>query len=65
MKRKLVCTNDFSNHWLRRRLPVEIVTGTCEADEKPKKPPFWRSEDMGLFLLSYFAFFTAISTFIF
>lgn len=62
MKRKLVCTNDFSGHWARRRFRPEMLAVEREADKR--KTPLWRSEEMGLFALSYFAFFTAIYTFI-
>ena len=62
MKRKLVCTNDFSGHWARRRFTPDALS----VEGKPQsKKPLWRSEESGLFIVSYFAFFTAIYTFIF
>ena len=62
MRRKLVCTNDISGHWARRRFVPDMLC--IERPAPPKKTPLWRSEATGLFFLSYFAFFTAIYTFI-
>jgi hypothetical protein len=47
---------------MRRMLPPEALLVKMPVREKPEK--WWRKEDTHLFVISFGAFFTAISTFI-
>ncbi len=67
MKRRLVTTNDVSRHWMRQRLPLQSLYVPQEERllvRKEEDLPLFKRESTHLFLLSYFAFFTAIYTFI-
>ncbi|HEY9092816.1 hypothetical protein [Parasphingorhabdus sp.] len=63
----LAIRNEAARHPFRRALPRELVAHIeNQAVEKTgKQSKKWMSEDMSLFLLSFTAFFTAFSAFIF
>jgi hypothetical protein len=61
MKRRLVRYNEAARHPLRRMLPPPNV-GHALTVPQPKS--WWRKEDTHLFMLSFSAFFVAITTFI-
>jgi hypothetical protein len=63
MKRKLVCRNEFARHPLRAMLPPPIIDMAL-ARSLPQAAKWWKREDTHLFLLSFCAFFVAISSFI-
>ncbi|QJB70649.1 hypothetical protein HF685_03620 [Parasphingorhabdus halotolerans] len=67
-KRSLVLREEGARHPFRLSLPREILQVAeeqvlAEAESSPEK--FWQNEDLHLFLLSFVAFFTAFSIFIF
>ena len=62
LKRKLVCRNEAARHPFRRMLPPPVLDNTL-AMQQPSR--WWRKEDAHLFMLSFSAFFVAISSFIF
>jgi hypothetical protein len=61
LKRKLVCRNEAARHPLRMMLPPPVLETALAA---PKPASWWRKEDTHLFMLSFSAFFVAISSFI-
>jgi hypothetical protein len=61
MKRRLVCRNEAAGHPFRRMLPPPTIDITL-ALAPPKR--WWRKEDTHLFMLSFSAFFVAITSFI-
>jgi len=61
MKRRLVCHNEAAGHWMRRMLPPPQM-GPAMATPRPRA--WWRTEDTHLFMLSFSAFFVAITSFI-
>jgi hypothetical protein len=61
MKRRLVSYNEAARHPLRRLLPPPSV-GLVLA--MPRSKIWWRKEDTHLFMLSFTAFFVAITSFI-
>lgn len=61
MNRRLVLTNEAAGHPFRRTIPVSAL---AVAEERAAPEPKWTGEDTRLFLLSFAAFFTAISFFI-
>ncbi len=61
MKRRLVTYNEAAGHPLRRKLPPPYV-GLVQTAPQPKS--WWRKEDTHLFMLSFSAFFVAITSFI-
>jgi hypothetical protein len=61
MKRKLVCRNEAARHPFRRMLPPPTLDAALAL---PQKASWWRKEDTHLFVLSFSAFFVAISSFI-
>ncbi len=61
MKRRLVMYNEAARHPLRRMLPP-ATAGYVLAVPRPKS--WWRKEDTHLFMLSFTAFFVAITSFI-
>jgi uncharacterized membrane-anchored protein len=62
MQRRLVLSSEGAGHYMRRMLPPEALVVKAPVREKPAK--WWRKEDTHLFVISFGAFFTAISTFI-
>ncbi|HNW17875.1 MAG TPA: hypothetical protein PKK17_05130 [Sphingorhabdus lacus] len=62
LKRKLVCRNEAARHPFRRMLPPPVLDATLAM---PQPSRWWRKEDTHLFMLSFSAFFVAISSFIF
>jgi hypothetical protein len=61
MKRRLVCRNEAAGHPFRRMLPPPVLDMTLTA---PRPSRWWRKEDTHLFVLSFGAFFVAITSFI-
>jgi hypothetical protein len=61
MRRKLVCRNEAARHPFRRMLPPPTLDATLTL---PQPRRWWRREDTHLFMLSFSAFFVAISSFI-
>ena len=61
LKRKLVCRNEAARHPFRRMLPPPVLDATLTA---PRRARWWHKEDTHLFMLSFSAFFVAISSFI-
>jgi hypothetical protein len=61
LKRRLVCRNEAARHPFRRMLAPAHLTQTVIA---PRQKSWWRNEDTHLFMLSFSAFFVAISSFI-
>jgi hypothetical protein len=61
MKRRLVCHNEAARHWMRRMLPPPQMSQAIAA---PRPRAWWRKEDTHLFMLSFSAFFVAITSFI-
>jgi hypothetical protein len=61
MKRILVCRNEAARHPLRMMLPPPQLDMSYI---KPAPVKWWKQEDTHLFMLSFTAFFIAISTFI-
>ncbi|OYU02011.1 MAG: hypothetical protein CFE36_07860 [Sphingomonadaceae bacterium PASS1] len=61
LKRRLVCRNEAARHPFRRMLPPPQMTHALVA---PRPTSWWRNEDTHLFMLSFGAFFVAISSFI-
>jgi hypothetical protein len=61
MKRRLVCRNEAARHPFRRMLPPPLLDSTLVL---PRKVGWWRQEDTHLFMLSFGAFFVAITGFI-
>jgi hypothetical protein len=61
MKRRLVCRNEAAGHPFRRMLPPPTLSATIAL---PRKTSWWRKEDTHLFMLSFSAFFVAITGFI-
>lgn len=61
MKRRLVVRNEAAGHPFRRMLPPPVLDGTLAI---PAPVKWWKKEDTHLFVLSFFAFFVAISSFI-
>lgn len=61
MKRRLVCRNEAARHPFRRMLPPPQLTLAVTA---PRPTSWWRNEDTHLFMLSFSAFFVAISSYI-
>jgi hypothetical protein len=61
MTRRLVQYNEAARHPLRRSLPP-LTLGQTIAAPPPKS--WWRKEDTHLFMLSFTAFFVAITGFI-
>jgi hypothetical protein len=62
MRRRLVLSSEGAGHYMRRMLPPEALVVKKPIREKPAK--WWRQEDTHLFVISFGAFFIAISTFI-
>ncbi len=61
MKRRLVMYNEAARHPLRRLLPPPTNSYALAA---PRPKSWWRKEDTHLFMLSFTAFFVAITSFI-
>jgi hypothetical protein len=61
IKRRLVTYNEAARHPLRRMLPPPTVS-LVQTASRPKS--WWRKEDTHLFMLSFSAFFVAITSFI-
>jgi hypothetical protein len=61
MKRRLVGRNEAARHPFRRMLPPPQMTHAVIA---PRLTSWWRREDTHLFMLSFSAFFVAISSYI-
>jgi len=61
MKRRLVCRNEAAGHPFRRMLPPPTLDMSFTA---PRPARWWRKEDTHLFMLSFSAFFVAITGFI-
>jgi hypothetical protein len=61
MTRRLVCRNEAARHPFRRMLAPPVLDMTLTA---PKPSRWWRKEDAHLFMLSFSAFFVAITSFI-
>ena len=61
LKRKLVCRNEAARHPFRMMMPPPVLDATLAA---PKLTNWWKREDTHLFVLSFSAFFVAISSFI-
>lgn len=61
MKRRLVCRNEAAGHPFRRMLPPPTLD---VAIALPRRTSWWRKEDTHLFMLSFSAFFVAITGFI-
>lgn len=61
MKRRLVCRNEAAGHPFRRMLPPPVLDMALVA---PRPRRWWRQEDTHLFVLSFGAFFVAITGFI-
>lgn len=61
MKRRLVCRNEGARHPFRRMLPPPALDMAIAA---PRPARWWRKEDTHLFMLSFSAFFVAITSFI-
>jgi hypothetical protein len=61
MKRRLVCRNEAARHPFRRMLPPPTLDMTLAM---PRPARWWRKEDTQLFVLSFSAFFVAITGFI-
>jgi hypothetical protein len=61
MKRKLVCRNEAARHPFRRMLPPPTLDTALAI---PARTSWWRKEDTHLFMLSFSAFFVAITGFI-
>jgi hypothetical protein len=61
IKRRLVTYNEAARHPLRRMLPPPTVSLVQTA---PRPKSWWRKEDTHLFMLSFSAFFVAITSFI-
>ncbi|WP_294190371.1 hypothetical protein [uncultured Sphingomonas sp.] len=55
MKRRLVLTNEAAGHPFRRTLPPPVTATKVRSDD----------QDVKLFVLSFFAFFTCFYTLIF
>jgi hypothetical protein len=62
LKRNLVCRNEAARHPFRRMLPPPVLDATLTM---PRKARWWHKEDTHLFMLSFSAFFVAISSFIY
>lgn len=62
MQRRLVLSSEGAGHYMRRMLPPEALKVNAPAPRKPVK--WWKKEDTHLFVISFGAFFVAISTFI-
>lgn len=61
MKRRLVVRNEAAGHPFRRMLPPPALD---HALAMPAPVKWWKREDTHLFVISFFAFFVAISSFI-
>lgn len=61
LKRKLVCRNEAAGHPFRRMLPPPTLDATLAM---PRPANWLRKEDTHLFVLSFSAFFVAITSFI-
>jgi hypothetical protein len=61
MIRKLVCRNEAARHPFRRMLPPPQINMVLAA---PAPVRWWKNEDTHLFVLSFCAFFVAITSFI-
>ena len=61
MKRRLVCRNEAAGHPFRRMLPPPVLDMSI-VTRRPAR--WWRKEDTHLFMLSFSAFFVAITSFI-
>ncbi|MGB5077522.1 MAG: hypothetical protein WBO17_08595 [Sphingorhabdus sp.] len=61
LKRKLVCRNEAARHPFRMMMPPPVLDSAPRA---PKATNWWRKEDTHLFVLSFSAFFVAITSFI-
>lgn len=57
MKRKLVCRNEIARHPIRQMMPPPVI------DRKLSRAQtgWWQNEDLHLFMLSFTAFFVAIT----
>jgi hypothetical protein len=62
MERTLVCRNEAARHPFRRMLPPPFLGATPAMQ---RQSSWWRKEDTHLFMLSFSAFFVAITSFIF
>jgi hypothetical protein len=62
LKRKLVCRNEAARHPFRRMLPPPVLDATLTMSRPAR---WWHKEDTHLFMLSFSAFFVAISSFIY
>lgn len=65
MRRALVLTNENAGHSFRRSLPAKALEVTAEELAGPPSRHWFAAEEVSLFLLSFTAFFLAISAFIF
>lgn len=65
MRRSLVLTSEHAGHAFRRTLPASALELTAEEMAGPPSRHWFAAEEVSLFLLSFTAFFLAISAFIF